>query len=87
MKKYTNDNPHFSESVDILETTDTNHAENFNKATRELMDNTLALKKNVEEAKKEAHEMVDDTTGQKYKMGIDDGVVYFEEVNASGEED
>lgn len=87
MKKYTNDNPQFSESVDILETTDTNHAENFNKATRELMDNTLALKKNVEEAKKEAHEMVDDTTGQKYKMGIDDGVVYFEEVNASGEED
>ncbi len=43
MKEYTNGNPLFQEKVSILETTDTNHADNFNASTMILMDNTLAL--------------------------------------------
>lgn len=81
MKQYTNNDPSFSESVEILETTDTNHADNFNVATKKLMDNTLALKKEVEAAKEESHDFVDDTTGKKVKMGIDNGLVYFETID------
>lgn len=44
MKEYTNDNPTFSKAVEILETTDTNHADNFNVATKKLFDNTQVLK-------------------------------------------
>lgn len=42
MKKYTTDNPEFSESISVLESTDTNHADNFNVSTLELFKNTLA---------------------------------------------
>lgn len=49
MKNYTNDSPYFSESVQILETTDTNHADNFNVSTKQLFENTLVLKKQCSE--------------------------------------
>ena len=49
MKDYTNKNPAFAETIRIMETTDTNHAENVNLTTRQLMDNTLVLKKQQDE--------------------------------------
>ena len=34
----------FSESINITETTDTNHADNINAAPKEIFENTVALK-------------------------------------------
>ncbi len=44
MKDYTNSSPVFSDKVKILETTDTNHADNFNASTEQLADNDQCLK-------------------------------------------
>ncbi|MCD8150611.1 MAG: hypothetical protein LUE92_13845, partial [Clostridiales bacterium] len=44
MKEYTSDSPQFSDSITIPETTDTNHADNFNAAYKQLHQNTLVLK-------------------------------------------
>lgn len=49
MKSYKTDFPEFSEEVTILETTDTDHAGNFNIATRQIFENTLVLKETIEE--------------------------------------
>ncbi|MCD8364698.1 MAG: hypothetical protein LUC83_02565, partial [Clostridiales bacterium] len=44
MKEYTSESPQFSDSITIPETTDTNHADNINAATKQLHQNTLVLK-------------------------------------------
>ena len=44
MKDYTSSSPVFSDTVKMLETTDTNHADNFNKSTKQLLDNDICLK-------------------------------------------
>jgi hypothetical protein len=44
MKDYRNDNPEFSDTIKIIEETDTNHADNVNAATRQLLQNTTSLK-------------------------------------------
>ena len=49
MKTYETDSPVFSTGVSILETTDTDNAGNFNVSTKQLYENTLVLKKNIEE--------------------------------------
>lgn len=45
MKDYTVDNPKFSEKITITEITDTNHADNINKAPKQVFENTLFLEK------------------------------------------
>lgn len=52
MKDYTNNNPVFSDKVKILETTDTNHADNFNASTEQLADNDQCLKNAICKSKK-----------------------------------
>ena len=44
MKDYTSSSPVFSDTVKMLETTDTNHADNFNKSTKQLLDNDICLR-------------------------------------------
>ncbi len=44
MKDYTSSNPVFSGTVKIPEPTDTNHADNFNKSTKQLLENDVFLK-------------------------------------------
>ena len=44
MKDYTSSNPVFSGTVRIPEPTDTNHADNFSPATKQLLDNDVFLK-------------------------------------------
>ncbi len=44
MKDYTSSSPVFSGTVKIPEPTDTNHADNFNKSTKQLLDNDVFLK-------------------------------------------
>ncbi len=56
MKDYTNSSPVFSDKVKILETTDTNHADNFNTSTEQLLDNDLRLKNAI--CKSEKTEML-----------------------------
>ncbi|MBQ8913912.1 MAG: hypothetical protein IJ054_07715, partial [Lachnospiraceae bacterium] len=48
MTNYTNASPVFSDTMQILETTDTNHADNFNQAFEALMDNSLANRNDIE---------------------------------------
>ena len=42
MKEYTNTQPEFSKSIQVVETTDPAHADNINAATRQLLQNTLS---------------------------------------------
>lgn len=63
MKDYSSDNPVFSESIDILETTDTNHADNFNVATMKLYENTMVLKEANEQVAEQLEEL-EQTVGQ-----------------------
>ena len=44
MTTYTPENPIFRTTQDVLETTDSSHADNANKAPKEAFDNTVALK-------------------------------------------
>ena len=45
MKDYTVDDPKFSKKITITEITDTNHADNINKAPKQVFENTLFLEK------------------------------------------
>lgn len=47
MKDYTNSNAGFSNKIKILETSDTNHADNINTTTRQLLDNTVANNREI----------------------------------------
>lgn len=51
MKDYTNSNAGFSNKIKILETSDTNHADNINTTTRQLLDNTVANNREIEAVK------------------------------------
>ncbi|MCX4294307.1 MAG: hypothetical protein OSJ56_09665 [Prevotella sp.] len=44
MKDYTNSNPSFSDTIKIPEVTDTNHADNINMPTKQLLANDICLK-------------------------------------------
>ena len=52
MKNYTSSSPVFSDNVTILETTDTNHADNFNRSTKQLLDNNIRLKNAINKCEK-----------------------------------
>lgn len=70
MKNYTPDNPVFSDSIKILETTDPGHADNVNVTTKQLQDNIMYLKENGtggkatrEEVKNMADELMEQEPG------------------------
>jgi len=44
VKDYLSSSPVFSDRVNLLEETDTDHADNFNIATKQLFDNIMCLK-------------------------------------------
>lgn len=48
MQQYTTGNPSFSESISIPEITDTNSADNINASTKQLLENTLVNRQNIE---------------------------------------
>ncbi len=52
MKKYTNNNPQFFDEIDVVETTDPNHADNINKADKQTFENTLVNRNNIEQLEK-----------------------------------
>lgn len=61
MKKYIVDNPVFSDSIDIVETTDPAHADRINQAPKQIFENTLALKRQVD-----GNGVVIDLSGSEY---------------------
>lgn len=72
MKNYTNDSPHFSESISITETTDAAHADNINAAPKQLLQNTLVLKTDTEALKKQSEVLMgtaDPTESTKGEIG------------------
>lgn len=72
MKDYTNSSPVFSDKVKILETTDTNHADNFNTSTKQLADNDQCLKNAI--CKNQKIEML--ASGQtSVVFNFDEGVI------------
>ena len=50
MKEYTEQNPVFSDTIQITEITDAAHADNINAAPKQLLENTLVLKEKMEQA-------------------------------------
>lgn len=58
MKSYTNSNPEFSETIEIVETTDPVHADLVNKATVQLLQDILVLLKRLD-----AHSAADNPHG------------------------
>ena len=63
MKEYTEQHPIFSESIPITETSDPAHADNVNAAPMQLLQNTLANRKEIEELKKGNNEVEFDDIG------------------------
>ena len=53
----------FSESVDITETTDTNHADNINAAPKTVFENTVVLNREVKAIKKNMEEESGESIG------------------------
>ena len=53
----------FSESVNITETTDTNHADNINAAPKVVFENTVALNREVKAIKKNMEEESGESIG------------------------
>lgn len=76
MKKYKNDNPEFSSEIDIVEVTDPNHADNINKADKEIFENTLVNRQDIQQLEKNKVDKVagkqlstnDYTTAEKNKL-------------------
>lgn len=58
MKEYTCEEAIFSDSIKITETTDPAHADNINDAPKQLLQNTLVLKKKLEDVEKQTGEIV-----------------------------
>lgn len=54
MKEYTSTEPVFSEKIQILETSDTTHADNVNVTTKQLLQNTVSNRAMIQEGMGEA---------------------------------
>lgn len=65
MKKYIVDNPVFSDSIDIVEVTDPAHADRINQAPKQIFENTLALKRQVD-----GNRILIDLSGSEYDQNI-----------------
>ena len=73
MKAYTENEPIFSESIQITEPTDPAHADNVNAAPMQLLQNTLVNQKEIEELKQGNNEVEFDDTGTGSGTDIPDG--------------
>ena len=50
MKAYKPSSATYKDSIPIVETTDTNHADNVNQAPKQLIENDIALKEQMDQA-------------------------------------
>lgn len=67
MEKYTVESPEFNNSIDICETTDTNHADNINAGPKQIFENTICNKEKIDELNQSIEELenrsISDTEG------------------------
>ena len=75
MVNYTPVSPTWSDSIQITDTSTPNNGDLIARPDKALMDNVVILNN-----KKADKEIVDDTTEDKYILGIDNGLLYYEEV-------
>lgn len=91
MKEYTCEEAIFSDSIMITETTDPAHADNINDAPKQLLQNTLYLKKDIGRMKKQTGNQDAFSEKKDYKAGdycIYEDVIYlFVSDKAAGEWD
>ncbi len=57
MKSYTVSEPKFAKNITIPETTDTNHADNINSGPKQLLQNTLVNRQDIEQAQEDMTDM------------------------------
>lgn len=57
MKKYISSNPEFSNEINIVEPTDPAHADNVNAAPKQLLENTLVNKSDIEELQEKTNDL------------------------------
>ncbi len=81
MVPYTPQNPVFSGSLQTYETTDPAEATLLNTPLKQLIENDLVIKEAADNAKV----YKDDTTEDVFRMGIDNGLLYIEEVEEEDE--
>ena len=62
MKEYKNDSPQFSDTIRIVETTDSNHADNINAGVVQTFQNTLYNRESIKELAEKATELADGIT-------------------------
>lgn len=60
MKEYKNASPQFSDTIRIVETTDSNHADNINAGVVQTFQNTLYNRENIKELTEKATELESD---------------------------
>lgn len=92
MREYTSNDPVFSESISVTETSDPAHADNINRAPMQIFQNTLCNRKAIEEVEKRAGSTPEysEDESEVYKIGVYrlyNGVLYRCIKDTSGEWD
>lgn len=92
MREYTSNDPVFSESISVTETSDPAHADNINRAPMQIFQNTLCNRKAIEEVEKRAGSTPEysEDESEVYKIGVyrlHNGVLYRCIKDTSGEWD
>ncbi|EGO86969.1 hypothetical protein G8S49_01565 [Clostridium botulinum C] len=80
MANFDVSNAKFNREIRKMEVTDPCHADTFNNVFKTLINNDVALNSQYEEFKKEANTIKDTKNNKKYKWGVEDGLIYIEEV-------
>ena len=73
----------YSDSIQVYETTDPADADLLNNPLKQLLQNDIKVKEIADAAKEEADNakvFEDDTTSDLFRMGVDNGLLYIEEV-------
>ncbi|MDE7426128.1 MAG: hypothetical protein K2N51_20920 [Lachnospiraceae bacterium] len=69
MKTYKTDSPQFSETLNIVETTDPVHADSINGINKGLFENTLVVKKQIDEVQNTC------AKGEGIKFSVENGIL------------
>ncbi|MCD7812147.1 MAG: hypothetical protein LUG91_09935 [Ruminococcus sp.] len=72
------DSPEYSEEMEALETTTPAHATNFNTRFKKLLDNDKANRR-------DAKIFEDDVSGVQIRLGMENGHLYYEELETESE--
>lgn len=71
------DEPEYNEQMEAFQTTTPGHADHFNVRFQQLLNNQKA-------SRRDAKIFMDDTNGGKMRLGMENGHLYYEELDAEG---